>query len=120
MAALAVSKIVSYNTGIGTGVIKDLGDYDNGATENEITGVGRVSNLGIVVKNTAADTKVLTFKAGDEWGNKSQGDLAINLTQNVEYHVQLEANRFLNEDGSIEFTCEAGATGSISCVELLD
>lgn len=120
MAELAVSKIVSYNVGIGTGVIKDIATYALGATENEITGVGRLSNLGITARNTAADTKVLTFKASDEFGNAGQGDLAINLLQNVENHVQLEAQRFLNQDGSIEFTLEANATGTMSCVELLD
>lgn len=118
MSNLAVKNILYYDSALRT-ADADLATFANGSTENEITGINRTSRILFKIKNTAA-AKAFVIKASDIGINRGQGDVSINLVQNGYYEFQIEAERFLNADGQIQFTVATGATGAISVTQLLD
>ena len=91
-----------------------------GATEHEITGIDKEKKLIVVAVNTDETARALVFKASDKFCARGKGDLTISLAQDTANAVVLEGARFVNEDGSIEFTVATGATGSLYVVELPD
>ena len=116
MGTLAVTNM-SVSAGVGT-FVNDISTYADGTTQHTITGITDVKKLLIIAKNTNATTRVLTIKGGDFYNNKGVGDLDVNLMQNDVVGVQPEGARFLNKDGTIEFTVASGATGDISAVQM--
>ncbi len=115
MATITPTKL-AVNVASGT-LVTDLSTLA-GATEHEIT-VGKEKNLGIYVSNTAAQ-KDIVFKASDFGVAAGIGDLTMVVNQNIPNMVSLEGSRFVNDENTIEFTVEAGATGSIAIFELPD
>lgn len=115
MGTMAVTKM-EMSAGVGT-FVNDLSGYADGTTQHTITGIDNTGKLLIIAKNTAASSATLTIKGGDFFPNKDVGDLAVNLMQNDVVGVPVEGTRFLNEDGTIEFTVSSGATGDISAIQ---
>lgn len=116
MGTLAVTSL-SMSAGVGT-FVNDISTYADGTTQHTITGITNAHKLLVIAKNTAASSATLTIKGGDFYPNKGVGDLSVNLMQNDVVAAPLEGARFLNEDGTIEFTVSSGATGDISAVQL--
>lgn len=76
------------------------------------------------ITNTAAAAKVVTITAGDNppAGAASLGDIATSfadgsVTPVIKLFV-LEAARFMQNDGVIRITYEAGTTGFVEAIEL--
>jgi len=116
MSTISVTKLTS-NVGAGT-FTSDMSALA-GATEHEITGIGREKNLVVWAKNTATQRDI-TFKASDFGYALGQGDSTFTLPQNIPFAINLEGARHVNSDGSIEFTVAAGMTGELSVFELPD
>lgn len=114
MATISASKM-SVNVGIGT-IAEDLSNFTSG--EHDIDNVSKASKLIIIGRNSDADTKVLTIKASNQYVNRGQGDLEIDMIQNNPVQVNIEPARFLNSDGTIEFEVETGATGEITVIQI--
>lgn len=119
MGSLAIQNL-SYDTAIGIGTTTDLSTLADGTTQHTMTGIGRVSNALLIVKNTASANKTITIKAGDSFPSRGLGDMEITAKQNYCYHAVFTGDRFLNSDGTIEFTVESGATGEIRLMGLPD
>ena len=102
MSTLTAAAIAAYDS-TALALDEDLADYDNGATENVISGFDILSNVLIRIKNTAA-AKTIVFVASDTGLNRGLGSLTRVLAQNAEQFYQLEAERFQNADGSVHFT----------------
>lgn len=115
MGTMAVTSL-TMSSGVGT-FVNDLSTYADGSTQHTITGITDTGKLLVIAKNTAASSATLTIKGGDFHPNKGVGDLAVNLMQNDVVGVPLEGARFLNDDGTIEFTVSSGATGDISAIQ---
>ena len=115
MSTLDVVEL-TMSAGVGT-FVNDLSTYADGTTEHTIEDITDTGKLLLLAKNTNASSATLTIKAGDFYPNKGVGDLEVNLMQNDVVGVPLEGTRFLNEDGTIEFTVSSGATGDISAIQ---
>jgi hypothetical protein len=66
----------------------------------------------IHVKNTAASSKNITFKAGVQF-RSGIGDLVVSVPNSGERMVQLESARFKQADGALYVDFDSGFTGSI-------
>lgn len=75
--------------------------------------------LVVMLNNTFAGAKNFTFSAGDtNLPNTKQGNLAISLAQNEVKFVVLDSSRFVDKNGNVNLTFEAGTTGFVRAVEL--
>ena len=116
MATIANQKMV-INVGLGT-FTTDMSTLA-GATEHEITGIGKSKKLLFFADNTATQ-RAITIKASDFGHASGQGDVTFTLNQNIPAAIVVEGARCVNGDGSIEFTVAAGMTGDLSIFELPD
>lgn len=69
----------------------------------------------VIVKNTTAGEKAVTFKAGDKIG---ASDSAVTLAQNQEIYVIPDASKHKNSSGKLVITVAASTTGNIRAVAI--
>lgn len=112
-----LSKTDGLNVKIGQGTAIDTGNT------HIITPTGPLEEMIILITNTEASTNVVTVKAGDNPPAMSagQGDLVLTANAATTGHIivpPLESARFLQNDGTLHLTVEAGMTGFIQAIQL--
>ena len=71
----------------------------------------------VLVKNTFAGAKKVTFKAGVNPPAMASGDLEQSMAQDAIMLFNLESARFMQADGTINVDFEAGMTGEITVLQ---
>jgi len=100
-----------------------LGTAIAAANTHVITPNGPLEEMVIRVANTEASTNVVTVLAGDNppAGSEGQGNFvsaAIDATTGIVILPPLESARYLQDNGTIRITVEAGMTGFILPIQV--
>ena len=120
MADFAITNI-TWDDDDGTSCAAGLGTAIDATKVGVITPTGPLENMVIIVRNTEASTNVVTVKAGSTAaGSAAQsaglGDKSfttIDATTGAILLPPLESARFLQANGTIRLTFEAGMTGFV-------
>lgn len=105
-----VKDAASANLAIATGTVIAPADTMQIVSEAE-------NSLVILVNNTAASAKIVTFTAGDFLAN-GQGDLTVSVGANEVKAVTLTSMRFKDSDGYLNIGFESGMTGFVKAIAL--
>jgi hypothetical protein len=112
-----LSKTDVLNVKIGQGTALDA------ANTMVITPTGPLEEMVILITNTEGSTNVVTVKAGDNppADAAGQGDLVLTTIAATTGHVilpPLSSSRFLQDNGTLRITVEAGMTGFIQAIQM--
>ena len=124
MADTAVTNI-TWDDSDGTSISAAIGTAIVAANTHVITPTGPLENMVIMIRNTEGSTNTVTVKCGPTTaGSASQssglGDLtitAIAATTGMVILPPLESARFLQANGTVRLTVEAGTTGYIIALQ---
>jgi len=117
VATVDLSKTAMTDAAIG------LGTAIAAANTHVITPNGPLEEMVIRVANTEASTNVVTVLAGDNppAGSEGQGNFvsaAIDATTGIVILPPLESARYLQDNGTVRITVEAGMTGFILPIQV--
>lgn len=121
MADTAVTNVV-WDDNDGTSISAAVGTAIVAADTHVITPTGPLEEMVIIIRNTEASTNVVTVLAGDDppaqsagLGNKAL--TTIVATTGMIILPPLESARFLQNNGTVRITVEAGMTGFIIALQ---
>lgn len=112
MADTAITNI-TWDDDDGTNVAAAQGTALNASNTMVITPTGPLEEMVIMITNTEGSTNVVTIKKG-VGQSSSLGDLALTTIDATTGRIllpPLESARFLQANGTVRFTIEAGMTG---------
>lgn len=116
MADTAITSI-TWDDNDGTSCAAGLGTAIAAANTHVITPTGPLENMVIIVRNTEGSTNTVTVKAGAGAAlSAGLGDktfTTVDATTGAILLPPLESARFLQANGTVRITVEAGMTGFI-------
>lgn len=87
-----------------------------------VTPAGPLEEMAILIWNTEGSTNAVTFKASSDPSSQSRGvgDTTITLaaTTGAQLAPVLESARFIQHDGTLQITFEAGTTGYVLPIQM--
>ena len=121
MADTAITNI-TWDDDDGTNIAAGQGTAIVDGNTHVITPTGRLEDMVIIVDNTEGSTNVVTVLAGDNppamsagLGNKALTTIAATTGRII--LPPLESARFLQDNGTVRITVEAGMTGFILALQ---